>query len=117
MNGAARQKARFAVCTRLCRSAAAISPRMSSADEPCAILGADTFHLRYPTPSGFCIKDLLQMAHGSWFDMKRAVSESRMEPGFSDGCAGEDVTSRAQRVRGELTSVQSSSAALERADS
>lgn len=51
----------------------------------------------------------VQMAHGTWFDMKPAVQESRLSlpPGLSDARAiARSVTSHAPGVRGELTNIQ-----------
>jgi hypothetical protein len=55
----------------------------------------------------------VQMAHGTWFDMKPAVSETQvqLQPGLADGRAvAREVTSAAPRVRGELTNVRAGSA-------
>lgn len=57
----------------------------------------------------------VQMAHGTWFDMKPAVRESRVSltPGLTDARAiAREVTSRAPGVRGELTNVQTNAAGV-----
>jgi hypothetical protein len=57
----------------------------------------------------------VQMAHGTWFDLKPTVRESRLSltPGLTDGrVIAREVASHAPGVKGELTNVQKSAAGV-----
>jgi hypothetical protein len=57
----------------------------------------------------------VQMAHGTWFDVKPAVSESRLSltPGLTDArVIAREVVSHAPGVKGELTNVQKNAAGI-----
>jgi hypothetical protein len=57
----------------------------------------------------------VQMAHGTWFNLKPAIRESRLSlaPGLTDArVIARDVGSQAAGVRGELTNVQKNAAGV-----
>jgi hypothetical protein len=57
----------------------------------------------------------VQMAHGTWFDLKPVVRETRLSltPGLTDArVIARDVASHAPGVKGELTNVQKNAAGV-----